>query len=211
MPFKISKARQYAYDGMAYPCDSIYLNYEAQHVESRCELFEKASYVLGAFGVLSLLTAWYFSFSGPTILKASFPPIATENGYEIGPIDVQKANHTYRIDVSANLGRQSWSFIEAELLDSQKNYLFSFADEISYYSGYEDGEYWTEHDSHFDMKISFPKVGKYFLKFSSQSNIPPSHIEVKVRRQKGSTIPHLIFGILCLIPACTLYTLRYDL
>ena len=230
MPFKISKIKKYHNDKMTYPHDGIYVGYSP--LKSHTEILAKMGYVLAFFGLLSLFTAWVFTGKGSTVIKQSFSPniISSSNSYEtvtnygfprrvpiqkhvssayeIGPINVRKANHIYHIDISANLREQSWSFIEAELLDKDKNYLFSFTNELSYYSGYEGGESWTERDSHFDMNITFPKAGTYYLRFASESNKVPSSISVRVRQQRGSAIPHMVFGVLCLVAAFFLFKFR---
>lgn len=230
MPFKISKIKKYQHDKMSHPHDGIYVGYSP--LQEHTEIYIKMACILAFFGFLSLFTAWIFTGQGDAVLQKSFSPniISSSNSYEnvtnygfskrvpaqkhissayeIGPLIVRKARHTYHIDVAANLREQSWSFIEAELLDKDKNYLFSFTNELSYYKGYEGGERWVEQDSHFDMNITFPKAGTYYLRFASESNKVPSSISVRVRQQTGSAIPHFVFGILCLIPVCALFFFR---
>ncbi len=162
--------------------------------------FGKLATVFIIFGLLSLFTAWMYSMETEKMANISFRPAGiSSSSAEIGPLTVKKHNETYSISVSANLSSQSWASIEGQVLNSNKEYLFSFGKELSYYSGrdYEGG--WTEVDNNYSINVTFPKAGIYYLKFNTQSDRPPNAVGVKISKKRGSSIPHMWFGILALI------------
>ena len=160
----------------------------------------KIATVFIIFGLLGLLTAWIYSMNTERIGNISFRPTgASSSSAEIGPLTVRKHNETYSVSVNANLASQSWASIEGQVLNSSKEYLYSFGKELSYYSGrdYEGG--WAELENTYSINITFPKPGIYYLKFNTQSNRLPRSVSVKISKKRGSSIPHMWFGIISLI------------
>lgn len=160
----------------------------------------KVATVFIIFGLLSLFTAWMYSMETEQISKTSFRPVGTSgSSAEIGPINVRKHNESYTIHVKASLSSQSWANIEGQVLDSTKQYLFSFGKELSYYSGRDYEGSWTELDNNYSINVTFPKPGTYYLQFNTQSDRAPQNVEVKVSKKRGSSIPHMWFGIIILL------------
>ncbi len=156
----------------------------------------KVATVFIVFGLLSLLTAFIYSIETQGVANTSFRPTnAADNLPVIGPINIRKDNETYVINVKAALSSQSWSYIGGDVLDANKEYLFSFGKELSYYSGRD----WTELDNEYSMNVTFPKSGTYYLKFNTDNSRNPKKIVVKVGKKLGSSIPHMWFGIILLI------------
>jgi hypothetical protein len=160
----------------------------------------KLATVFIIFGLLSLLTAWIYSMETEKIANASFRPSKISGiSAEVGPINVRKHNESYSINIKASLYSQSWSSIQGQVLDSNKQYLFSFGKELSYYTGRDSEGSWSELDNDYSMNVTFPKPGAYYLQFDTESNVIPKNVKVKVTKKRGSSIPHMWFGIIVLI------------
>jgi hypothetical protein len=151
------------------------------------------------FGLLSLLTAWIYSMETETVVNTSFQPYESGFATEVGPIQVSKYNAVYVIRIKVNLASQSWSYIEGQVLNSNKQYLFSFGKELSHYSGYDSNGAWEEMENDYSMHVTFPDPGTYYLKFATEGDRAPDSVVVKVSKRLGSSLPHLWFGIITII------------
>lgn len=178
---------------------------------------DKVKNVFLFFAIIGLLTAWFFSFDSGTISKNLVrPTIVAQDGVQaapetdekyvaaIGPLVVNKFKEVYSVSISSNLPTNSWVFVEGEVLDSEKDYLFSFGQELWHETGYDEGN-WEEAENSYTMKITFPEPGKYYLNFKTQGSSNPDAINVIIKKHRGSSIPHMVFGIICLLIALMLY------
>ena len=165
---------------------------------NRIELGKVAT-VFIAFGLLSLLTSRIYSTKTEQVINTSFYPLGNGTFAELGPFNVKKYNQIYNINIEAALFAQSWSYIEGQALNDNKQYLFSFGKELSYYSGSDADGAWEEVEDNYLVKVNFVKPGVYYLKFSAESNHPPSDIEIKIVKENYNSMPHLWFGIFTLI------------
>lgn len=193
--------------------------------------FVKLSYVFIFWGVIGLFTSFHYNSSmghtkynfTPAVKNISswghqtnkyapppdnlIGPIAAEPEEPsnlIGPIKVKKRMEVYQISIRAHLRQQSWSFIEGEVLDEDENYLFSFGKELWYESGRDSEGRWVENQNSFDIKVTFPKPGLYYLNFKTDSNVSPDNIDVTVTKIRGSALPHFWFGVFALIAGVSL-------
>ncbi|HJL14832.1 MAG TPA: hypothetical protein RMH99_04200 [Sandaracinaceae bacterium LLY-WYZ-13_1] len=157
-------------------------------------------------GVISLLTAAYFT-TGERVLSERLPP----NGGMVGPIQIAEPNTVLNIHVNQSLnlpsGRSSfgtnstWSFVSGEVLDAEQEYLFGFGGELWKESGY-DGTHWTESKDDYELKVTIPDAGTFFLEFSTElppGATNPGEIRVAIEKKRGSAIPHFIFGIVAIL------------
>ena len=173
--------------------------------------FGKLASVFIVWGIIAFLTSWYFNNFlekktynfNPAETHSSIPGapenISAESSNLIGPINVQKRREVYEISLKANLFAQSWSFIEGEVLDEDKKYLFSFAKELGYYTGRDSEGAWIEHNDEYTIKVTFPQRGLYYLSFKTDSNRSPPSVAVTVTKKRGSSLPHFWFGVFALI------------
>ncbi|MDA9817847.1 hypothetical protein N9C35_02265 [Flavobacteriaceae bacterium] len=167
--------------------------------------FKKIATVFIICALVSLATAWFYSFNKEFTAKATFSP---ENNAIIGPIYTKKHKETYNISILANIPLQSWSFIEGEVLDSSKEYLFSFGKELWRESGYDSEGPWQENNNSYDVNITLPKVGIYYLNFKTENAQKLKSFSVIVNKKNGSSLPHLWFGIFTLIIGIILHEKR---
>ncbi len=177
------------------------------------------------FGILSILTAFIFGINidepvaqeritaqeknannGFTIVPGleGLTPSVTQAMPEaeevLIPLTVARNKTTYEIEIKAhNMPTNSWTIASGELLDSNKEYLFSFSQEMWIETGRDSEGPWKETEDDYSMKITIPKAGKYYLSFDIEGKHKSPQINVKVTRQLGSTIPHFWLGIFLII------------
>ena len=159
----------------------------------------KVATVCMLVGVVSLLTAWVYSFDGAKVLDVRVTPKAGAQAAISGPINVAKYNETYTITITASMRSRSWSFIEGQVLDYNKNYLFSFGKDLWDEEGRDADGYWRDINNTYDITVTFPKPGAYYIRLQSEYNKAPRNVTIRVYRQLGSGIPHFWLGILALL------------
>jgi hypothetical protein len=158
----------------------------------------KLSYILIGFSVLYFLTALILDFDSGLSKREDLPG----TGGIVGPMQVGKKGAVLQVKISQFLHEnRSWSFITGELLDSNKNYLTGFGDELFYEEGWDDG-HWVESERDFEDKLTIEKPGKYYFKFNVESNEPASKLpplRVEITRKLASSVPHFAGGLILLI------------
>ncbi len=133
-------------------------------------------------------------------LKESLPAA----GGTIGPIEVKKDYSVYLIRVKQAIKSYgAWSFVSGDVLDENREYLFGFGKEFWKESGYDSDGTWYESVSDYDMKVTLPKKGAYYLRFNADMSRPGAggDIQVTVQPKYGSSLAHFILGIIGII-AC---------
>lgn len=160
----------------------------------------KIATVFIVFGLLSLLTSWIYSAKTEEVVNTSFRPNNHDKAAKIGPINVSKYDKIYNINIKIDyISVNSWSFVEGQVLNSDKQYLFSFGKELWHEKGRDADGAWRDIEDKYSINITFPKRGTYYLQFNTESNRGPTSITVTVSTKRGSSLPHLWFGIVILI------------
>jgi hypothetical protein len=151
--------------------------------------------ILVLLGIVSLITSAVFT-SG----KGKKVDVALDaNGGTIGPIKTKRANTVLAIEVQQALPSDGWVFVDGEVLDGDEEYLFGFGDELWRESGYDEGR-WTESKNDFDIKITLPEAGTYYLDLKTEAKPAATQpLRVKVQPIVGSTIPHFVLGMFSLL------------
>jgi len=159
--------------------------------------YNKMVSVLIGFAAVCFITSLIMNRDIGTSYKASFSSF----GGELGPINVKKNYSVYEISIKQSLHYNgAWSFVGGDVLDENKNYLFGFGKELWKASGYDSDGPWSEEETKYDIKTTFPKKGIYYLRFKAESNQEStSDIHVKVSPKQGSSLAHFVLAILCLI------------
>lgn len=127
---------------------------------------------------------------------------------ELGPFRIGRGGIVLTVDIKAPLPDQSWTFVEAELLDDDKDYIFSFGNELWRESGRDSDGPWSETDDSLSMKLTIPDPGQYYLNIKTQGTVTPESLHVRVVRRLGSSIPHFAFGVLALLIAFVLNEIK---
>lgn len=154
----------------------------------------KNGMTLVAFGVICFITAMVLSLDvGKDVSRT-----LSNKGGLFGPIKVTKDDAVYEINVYQPVNMHQWSYVEIEVLNAQKEYLYSFSDEMWKAEGYDDEGYWSEAKYDYEMEVVFPKKGDYYLNVISESSTrSPGNITVTTTRELGSNLAFIILGILC--------------
>lgn len=156
------------------------------------------SIVFFAFAAICFITMFAFNWNSGPELKQVLP----SNGGIVGPININRNNLVCNIKVIQDMYGDNWSSIDGSVLDNNKNYLFGFGKDIWQESGMDSQGYsWAEKDDKYDMKVNFIKKGIYYLQFEAQqeSTQNAGYMSIIVSPQKGSSLPQVIFGIICLL------------
>ena len=163
--------------------------------------------ILMVYGVLCWMMDFYYA-GGYEPEQARMP---LEGGM-FGPFTVDDPASTYQIVVQQHsIALKVWNAVDIDVLDAEKNYLFSFGEEFWHESGYDDG-HWDETKSGMDMKVHFEKPGVYFLAVSAESNAAPMYgngYNISVKRSRGSSLAFKWLGIISLALGVVCLTYRY--
>ena len=158
------------------------------------------------FGLICLFTAGILSSHTGNSIKQNIPP----TGGKFGPIKIQEKNEVVEIEVAQRVGDKHWSAIEAKVVDAKDNYLFAFSEELWFETGYDADGRWQEGKNQYDISVTFPEPGNYFIHFSSAnsdgSNV--GGIRVEANKKVGSSIIHLWLGCLSLIIGAAIIYLK---
>ena len=112
----------------------------------------------------------------------------TERTGIVGPLKVEVPNSIYEITVRHAVPLNHSAYIETELLDVNKEYLFSFGNEVWAESGYDEG-YYEEKNYDFDFTFTVTNPGEYYLKLTSGDTSRTFYpITVKIGQEYGSVI-----------------------
>ena len=149
----------------------------------------KVSVVFILFGILGLLTSWFYGVDSSNVIDQSLR-LSKDTPSILGPFHAEKAS-AYHITVRAVTDPQVPSFIEGNLLDSSKISLFSFGEPLI---SSDDGQ-----ASGYEISITIPEAGDYFLQFRVPTPPEPASVQVTMTQEIGSSVPHLWFGVITLI------------
>ncbi|MFB6306049.1 MAG: hypothetical protein ABEH43_03525 [Flavobacteriales bacterium] len=140
-----------------------------------------------------------FMSSGGEILTKKLP----YNGGIIGPLKIKEDKKVLHFKVYQRLDvkKNNWSSIELELLDENKKYMMGFGEELWAEHGRDvEGYYWEERKSNYEMNITIPEKGKYYIRVKNEMKIPEKkNIVVKIEEQQGSSFLYTIMAVICLI------------
>lgn len=158
------------------------------------------------FAAICFTTAIAFDRTEETLLSTSF----TGSEKTLGPIEAKRKDTVLAIEVEHPLAVQGKygaidSFVEGEVLDRNRNYLFSFGKEFWAEAGYDEGRY-HESDTDTTMKVTLPEAGTFYLRFKAEGNLERA-VSVTVRRLAGSGLLHRVFGVFALIAGILLFWL----
>ena len=153
------------------------------------------------FGIVSLITSAFFTMGANEPVAYQLPP----EGGTVGPIVTEEENTVLLIEIKQHMSSNGWIFVEGEVMDDDEEYLFGFGEELWHESGYDEGP-WTEWKTDFDLKVTLPEKGTFYLGFKTESQpAATTPINVKVQKKVGSSVPHFAAGLLGLIFGFVLY------
>jgi hypothetical protein len=159
---------------------------------------QKLSLVFLAAAALFLVTALIMNINTGVSVEQTLPP----TGGLVGPLQVDERFTVLEITVTQRIFNNHWSFVTGQLLDANKDYLTGFGDELYHETGYDADGRWVATEHRYDAKLTVRKPGKYYLKFTTDSDARPAQlppIRVNVEEKLASSIPHFVGGVLLIL------------
>lgn len=169
------------------------------------------------FALICFITALVMNSNSSKSLNKSIPV----SGGEIGPFTVEKDKTVVELKARQPLEYGHSSYVSGDVLDQNKNHLFSFGKEFWAETGYDMDGHWSESDTSMKSKFTLQQAGTYYIRLTSehsQQNCSDidlacqdrakkvnANISVSVSQKRGSSLPHLIAGIFGLLIAVVLY------
>lgn len=137
----------------------------------------------------------------PPMTNPQTPQVVFSQPFEI------KGNSNVRITANAPLNN-TWADLDVDLVNDQSQEVESVNVPISYYSGVEDGESWTEGDQSQDAILSSLPAGQYTLRVEGtwEQATQPMSVSVKVEQNVNRGVNFCCAGVvLLLIPLLNLF------
>ncbi len=122
----------------------------------------------------------------------------------IGPLEVSSFGSTFRFEAIRKVYRHGdWVSVQADVLDENKAYLFSIADELWHETGRDSDGPWSETHDELDTKFSLAK-GKYYIAVEAEySNGVKPNVLIRLKKIWGTTsllyLTSIISGCMLLV------------
>lgn len=163
-------------------------------------------WVVTLFGGFSLFSALFFTSQLGAPIKGKLP----KDGGLTEAFVTPKKNTVVKIEVSQPILHDNiWTFVTGEILDAEQEVLFSFSEELWRETGYSEGQFWRETKSKFDLKVTLPNPGTYYVHLETERTPKPhaggqvysrfGDLYWKVTALNGSTVPLFAGGLIGLI------------
>jgi len=114
------------------------------------------------------------------------------------PFQVEGRPSTLRVAVRTDVDN-GWAAFEMTLVEQATGRTREFTREVGYYSGYEDGERWTEGSRQGGVTVPSVPAGTYRLVIAPQASAPVTY-DVRVTRDTPSVLMYLLALLALLIP-----------
>ena len=155
---------------------------------------DAAKYFAPATFVIALLI-WLFG-SGKTILDTRLSPSQFVAGAQTQAFTVKDADTLLRLNLHSKLNN-AWAWFDVTLLKDKRE-LFSLGKEISYYSGYEGGEHWSEGTQSAHAYFKLPETGDYTLLVGGEggqgsAGRQPQNKTLHISIEEGVTVSRYFF------------------
>ena len=148
--------------------------------------------------IIVLLLGW-----GSTILTARFDPRIFTEGLQSQIFKVSDPDKLLSLEMRAPLNN-AWAAYDIQVHRDRKP-IFSMAKQISYYSGYEGGEHWSEGSQSANAYFKVPEAGDYRLVVKAEGgtgrNRTPPRANLNVRIDEGIIVSRyfliliVLFGV----------------
>jgi hypothetical protein len=93
-----------------------------------------------------------------------------------------------------------WAYFDVALIDADTDRAFDIGQELSFYHGVDDGEYWSEGTSFESIYVPQVPSGRYYLRLEPETDVTPLPLNVVVRRDVPLLRLPLIALLLLLLP-----------
>lgn len=156
----------------------------------------RLSYIFGVFGVICLIFAMIYSSN---VTEHQVKTLSGSGGI-YGPLVVPKNNTSYEVTIKNNVALNAWSNIEVDVLDSNKQHLFSFGEGMWHERGRDSDGSWQESKTSYSMDITFQKAGEYYFNVSAERNDGGGNpIIFSIAQKRGSSVAFIVLGVFSLV------------
>lgn len=107
-----------------------------------------------------------------TVLDQTYtyvPMAAGEKSFVTQPFELSGTSANLQVDVTGSELRNEWAFISMALINEQTGQAFDFGRQISYYSGTDGGESWTEDNRSDSATLPSIPGGRYYLRLEPET------------------------------------------
>lgn len=162
--------------------------------------------------VLLVLISQFTIFSGPSQLVSTTMGLSDSAGTELVSKPFVLEGKTSNVDVQlyASSILNAWMYMGGYLRNLQTNETYPFALNAEYYTGYEDGERWTEGSKTENQVINLVPGGKYELVAELSHDPHFYEYEITVRRDVPLFTNFYIVLILITLPILYLVLMQGD-
>ncbi|MBI3725848.1 DUF4178 domain-containing protein [bacterium] len=181
---------------------------------------------LAAVALWFLATITYYGRSQSTeVLRVSVPPkvaaaplpgsptpTPAETVPNVFPLKLDSRRNPATLEITARAGvANSWAFCECALVDTKNEHAYPFGVEVSYYSGVDGGESWSEGSQSTEVDLGGIPNGDYVLQVERDDTFP-GPVEIRVVRDVPLVrYPCLSFLLITLFPIFVLFrSIRFE-
>jgi len=155
-----------------------------------------------ALNLVGALVTW---FRGTNVGRASVPLEKLEGETLVGPWDLPVG--LARFDVEAPNLKDEWEAVDLALVEGDDRVVDVMDADLDYYSGYEDGENWSEGSGKESVYVLVPRAGAWRLLVhatggrgeSEQATGAPASLEIGVFTGVSLSGPFVFAGVFCMI------------
>ncbi len=127
-------------------------------------IFENASIGAVMASVIALFMYFVISSSGSLVFKQKFDAKVFKEGDVSKEFIVKDPGKLYGIKVYTPSLKNQWSYYDIRVVDKEENNkYFDMPTALSYYEGYEGGEYWSEGSTEVSAYFKIPEAGEFKL------------------------------------------------
>ena len=160
------------------------------------------SFWLAAAVCIGVYAFFAATASGRTVYEGSFAVAAADvERSRVGEVfEVSGRTSNLELLIDTNL-EQQWAYVSMALIDADTDRALDFGRELSYYSGVDDGEAWSEGSRYETFYVPSVPAGRYYLRVEPETDAPQLNFRVAVKRDVPlKRLPLIALGLL-LLPA----------
>lgn len=132
-------------------------------------IFEGASKGAMLAAVIAIFMYFFISSSGKVVFSQKFGANLFKQGEASKEFTVSEANKLYGIRIYTPYLKNEWSFFDIRVVDeAETTKYFDMPTSLSYYEGYEGGEYWSEGSREVTAYFKIPEKGKFKLAMAGE-------------------------------------------
>lgn len=184
-------------------------------------LYEGLSKGALAAAAITFILYLFITSNGSLVMQHGFGQQLFTEGETSKEFKVDQPGSLYGITVSTPKLSNSWSFFDVRVVDKDEtSQLFTMPTALSFYDGYEDGEYWSEGSTEVVSYFTIPEAGEFKLALDGEGGTAEdpspgfslSNVNVEIR--KGVRLGHytLTWFFMCLLAAApyVISSLRFE-